>query len=122
MKHRLYVSEPNSFEKEVATKWAQSHFSPSTTATAAVEVKQYNVMVEKEGVTHDISLEGYFPSDTTSSSKTVLFLHGFMGDKSDWSPIAKSLATLGHRCVAIDLPGHGETKTEIINSDATSST
>jgi isochorismate synthase / 2-succinyl-5-enolpyruvyl-6-hydroxy-3-cyclohexene-1-carboxylate synthase / 2-succinyl-6-hydroxy-2,4-cyclohexadiene-1-carboxylate synthase / o-succinylbenzoate synthase len=114
--------EPNSFEKEVATKWAQSHFSPSTTATAAVEVKQYNVMVEKEGVTHDISLEGYFPSDTASSSKTVLFLHGFMGDKSDWSPIAKSLATLGHRCVAIDLPGHGETKTEIINSDATSST
>jgi len=113
--------DSNSFEKKVTTKWAQSHFSPSATSIAtAVNVKQYNVIVEKEGATHDISVQGYFPSENISSSKTVLFLHGFMGDKSDWGAIARSLATLGHRCVAIDLPGHGETKTKIINGDVTS--
>ena len=36
----------------------------------------------------------------------VLFLHGFMGSKSDWASIANTLGR-GFRCVAVDLPGHG---------------
>ncbi len=37
----------------------------------------------------------------------VLFLHGFMGNSSDWDEIIDQLA--GEvRCLAVDLPGHGE--------------
>ena len=36
------------------------------------------------------------------------FLHGFLGDADDWSPIMKALA-MTHECIALDLPGHGRT-------------
>ena len=42
------------------------------------------------------------------SNPPVLFLHGFMGSCDDWRPIAEGLAIQFH-CVAVDLPGHGET-------------
>ncbi len=40
------------------------------------------------------------------SRPVVLFLHGFMGSKSEWTGVTE---TLKHdfRCVAVDLPGHG---------------
>lgn len=38
--------------------------------------------------------------------RAVIFLHGFMGGARDWRPVAAGLS-LGHRCIAIDLPGHG---------------
>lgn len=37
----------------------------------------------------------------------VVFLHGFLGASGDWIPIMKALSR-STRCVAIDLPGHGE--------------
>lgn len=37
----------------------------------------------------------------------VLFLHGFMGARDDWDAIVGELAD-DFRCIAIDLPGHGE--------------
>lgn len=37
----------------------------------------------------------------------VLFLHGFMGAASDWDETAAALADT-FRCIAVDLPGHGE--------------
>lgn len=37
----------------------------------------------------------------------VLFLHGFLGAASDWDATAEALAD-AFRCVAVDLPGHGE--------------
>lgn len=36
----------------------------------------------------------------------ALFLHGFMGSKSEWTTITETLES-GFRCVAVDLPGHG---------------
>ena len=41
-----------------------------------------------------------------TSRPVVLFLHGFMGSKSEWTEVMEDL---GHtfRCVAVDLPGHG---------------
>lgn len=36
----------------------------------------------------------------------VLFLHGFMGSKSEWTGVTETLEN-GFRCVAVDLPGHG---------------
>lgn len=38
-----------------------------------------------------------------------IFLHGFLGDGGDWTLIMTSLA-LTHRCVALDLPGHGKSR------------
>lgn len=39
----------------------------------------------------------------------MVFLHGFLGDSEDWTPVMEALQCAGHRCVAIDLPGHGAT-------------
>ncbi len=36
----------------------------------------------------------------------VLFLHGFMGSSADWRGVTDTLQSR-HRCVAVDLPGHG---------------
>jgi len=42
------------------------------------------------------------------AAPVVLLLHGFMGSRRDWSPVAEVLART-HRCIAVDLPGHGAT-------------
>ena len=42
------------------------------------------------------------------TAPTVMLLHGFMGSRLDWSPITEVLART-HRCIAVDLPGHGAT-------------
>jgi 2-succinyl-6-hydroxy-2,4-cyclohexadiene-1-carboxylate synthase len=38
----------------------------------------------------------------------VLLLHGFMGSRRDWDPLIAVISGT-HRCIAVDLPGHGET-------------
>lgn len=38
---------------------------------------------------------------------TVLFLHGFMGSADDWDDITARLSG-DFRCLAVDLPGHGD--------------
>lgn len=57
-------------------------------------------------------------ADTTvgqpvSSAKTYVLVHGAYQDKSAWQEVVPRLETLGHRAIAIDLPGHGEDKTSI---------
>lgn len=42
----------------------------------------------------------------SGSRPTLVFLHGFMGDSSDWKRIIDPLQ-FEWRCLAIDLPGHG---------------
>jgi pimeloyl-ACP methyl ester carboxylesterase len=37
----------------------------------------------------------------------VLFLHGLGSHAEVWSAVAPALAAEGHRCLAVDLPGHG---------------
>lgn len=37
----------------------------------------------------------------------LVFLHGFLGSGEDWIPTMKALSTSA-RCIAVDLPGHGE--------------
>ena len=39
--------------------------------------------------------------------RTLVFLHGFMGGARDWNPFIHSLFP-AFRCLAVDLPGHGE--------------
>lgn len=43
------------------------------------------------------------------SHPVILFLHGFMGRKEDWDEIT-SASVSDFRTLAVDLPGHGETK------------
>jgi 2-succinyl-6-hydroxy-2,4-cyclohexadiene-1-carboxylate synthase len=47
-----------------------------------------------------------FTSTGPDDAPAILLLHGFMGQASDWDEVANRLA--GFRCVAVDLPGHGE--------------
>ncbi len=42
-----------------------------------------------------------------NASCKILFLHGFMGCSSDWLPVI-NLLEKEHRCIAMDLPGHGK--------------
>jgi pimeloyl-ACP methyl ester carboxylesterase len=38
----------------------------------------------------------------------ILFLHGAVMSRAQWRPQLVALAAAGYRCIAIDLPGHGE--------------
>lgn len=44
--------------------------------------------------------------------RTLVFLHGFLGNKEDWDPVISLLST-EYRCIAIDLPGHGKSVNDI---------
>ncbi len=44
-----------------------------------------------------------------STARPLILLHGFMGCKEDWTDIIDGLK-ISRRCIAIDLPGHGDTK------------
>jgi 2-succinyl-6-hydroxy-2,4-cyclohexadiene-1-carboxylate synthase len=45
----------------------------------------------------------------------VLFLHGFLGDKTEWDPVVPAFEDRFH-CLAIDLPGHGESRIAVGDS------
>lgn len=72
----------------------------------------------QEPIAMKLPIKHYFnrESDPTSTStsmtpKTLLLLHGWMGDKSEWDIVAESLRSdLSEEwdIVAIDLPGHGD--------------
>ena len=42
-----------------------------------------------------------------ASGTPVVLLHGVGLDRTMWDPLIARLETDGHRCIAIDLPGHG---------------
>lgn len=44
-----------------------------------------------------------------SDGPLVLFLHGFLGDRTEWDSMLPAFEE-SYRCVAIDLPGHGESR------------
>ncbi len=50
-----------------------------------------------------------------STARPLILLHGFMGRKEDWTEIIDVLK-FSRRCIAIDLPGHGDTKVNAENS------
>lgn len=45
-----------------------------------------------------------------SGNPPLWFLHGFMGDVTDWAPLMDRLE-IDYYCIAVDLPGHGQTRT-----------
>ena len=48
-------------------------------------------------------------SDSALAPPPVVFLHGFMGGAEDWNAIASAVAP-ERRCVAVDLPCHGNSR------------
>ncbi len=40
-------------------------------------------------------------------TSTYVFVHGSNGNSFTWAPMQRELALLGHRTLAVDLPGHG---------------
>ncbi|HKR50836.1 MAG TPA: alpha/beta fold hydrolase [Pseudonocardiaceae bacterium] len=40
-------------------------------------------------------------------TSTYVLVHGAFCNSAVWAPAARELALLGHRTVAVDLPGHG---------------
>ena len=50
--------------------------------------------------------------------KTILLIHGWMGDKAEWDLVGESLSSdlSGWDIISIDLPGHGES-TELFSSN-----
>ncbi|MGB3493797.1 MAG: 2-succinyl-6-hydroxy-2,4-cyclohexadiene-1-carboxylate synthase [Elainellaceae cyanobacterium] len=44
-----------------------------------------------------------------SQRPPLVFLHGFMGSSEDWLEVMQRLGDR-HRCIAVDLPGHGQTQ------------
>lgn len=57
---------------------------------------------------------GSCPGGLAPGQAPVLFLHGFLGSAEDWLPLMQALGTQ-RRCVALDLPGHGNTAMQIYN-------
>ncbi|AWX16242.1 2-succinyl-6-hydroxy-2,4-cyclohexadiene-1-carboxylate synthase [Mergibacter septicus] len=48
---------------------------------------------------------------------TLIFLHGFLGDKNDWQPVIDILQNHpNYRAIALDLPFHGKNQTESIRN------
>lgn len=60
---------------------------------------------------HTINFKGIDVSFTDSGKgKVVVFLHGFLGDKSVWDYYSKQIASTTTRVITIDLLGHGKTQ------------
>lgn len=49
-----------------------------------------------------------FEESGPPAAPVVLLLHGFMGSRHDWVAVTGALSRT-HRCLAVDLPGHGVT-------------
>ena len=59
--------------------------------------------------------DGAQAADTdVASSPPIIFLHGFLGASDDWLPVMAALRATGRRCVAIDLPAHGDTRVSAV--------
>ncbi|XP_073287012.1 protein PHYLLO, chloroplastic isoform X2 [Primulina huaijiensis] len=68
------------------------------------QVKDYQLPVDVDGISVSLKVR---ETGESSDGTAVVFLHGFLGTGEDWAPIMKSVSG-STRCIAIDLPGHGE--------------
>jgi pimeloyl-ACP methyl ester carboxylesterase len=55
----------------------------------------------------------------TGNGPTLLFLHGLGLNRSFWSPLIAQLSS-SHRCIAVDLPGHGASRDHVTNGSMSS--
>ncbi|MEV0510753.1 alpha/beta fold hydrolase [Nocardia tengchongensis] len=48
-----------------------------------------------------------YDGETATTAPTFVFVHGLTSNSFYWAPVVRELALLGHRSLAVDLPGHG---------------
>ncbi|XP_028406325.1 monoacylglycerol lipase abhd6-A-like [Dendronephthya gigantea] len=71
-------------------------------------------------ITDDLEIS-YLERKAAADANVLLFVHGFTGDKEIYSDLIRFLPTKFH-IIAIDLPGHGESKPNDAQSDYKPST
>ncbi|XP_051146167.1 protein PHYLLO, chloroplastic [Andrographis paniculata] len=73
-------------------------------ASADEQVNEYQVPVDVEGASFSINV---LETGESLDGSAVVFLHGFLGNSRDWLPVMKAVSG-STRCIAVDLPGHGQ--------------
>ena len=72
---------------------------------------QHNIQLSSNGTAAHVrsvpEAGGARKGATEGGLSAVVFLHGFMGGPRDWRAVASALS-LGCRCFAVELPGHGD--------------
>ncbi len=53
-------------------------------------------------------LSGPLAASITGDGPRLVFAHGFTQTGTSWKQIAEHMAGLGHECVIVDMPGHGD--------------
>ncbi|MFZ9630053.1 MAG: alpha/beta fold hydrolase, partial [Ilumatobacteraceae bacterium] len=53
------------------------------------------------------TVEAPLATVTAGTGSTIVFVHGFTQTGQSWRPIAEHFVRHHHRCVLVDLPGHG---------------
>lgn len=69
-----------------------------------MRAQRRNLIVQTSSIVSPLAFEVTGPPEAPA----VLLLHGFIGSRHDWHPVTEVIART-HRCIAVDLPGHGET-------------
>jgi len=72
--------------------------------------ERYTAGLEKKCITLDFGKIVYL-ENSVKSDKTLLFVHGFGGNKDTWNRLIEALDEEYH-VIVIDLPGHGESVSE----------
>ncbi len=72
--------------------------------------ERYTAGLEKKSITLDFGKIVYL-ENSVKSDETLLFVHGFGGNKDTWNRLVEALDDKYH-VIVIDLPGHGESISE----------
>lgn len=62
---------------------------------------------------HGEMFTSLWESPSSRSGPTVVLIHGMFGDSNTWASTAHAISRAGLRVLAMDLPCHGKTKSEI---------
>jgi pimeloyl-ACP methyl ester carboxylesterase len=75
-----------------------------------MQYERYTAGLEKKSITLDFGKIVYL-ENSVKSDETLLFVHGFGGNKDTWNRLIEALDEEYH-VIVVDLPGHGESISE----------
>ena len=84
--------------------------SPTKLYDMVMHYERYTAGLEKRSITLDFGKMVYL-ENSVKSDETLLFVHGFGGNKDTWNRVIEALDDKYH-AIVIDLPGHGESVSE----------
>lgn len=80
--------------------------SPTKLYNMVMHYERYTAGLEKKSITLDFGKVVYL-ENSVKSDETLLFVHGFGGNKDTWNRLIEALDDKYH-AIVVDLPGHGE--------------